>query len=567
MKSQRNIARLLFGLTLTLVGLMSWNTLLIHLPERAVQAATRAKVTEPTGQPVSRAAANGRIAFVSLVNSIDGNNTRSDIYTMEADSSDRKQLTFSPMDSESEPVWSPDGTKIAFSRWNINSRFVEIFVMNADGSDQRRLTQSREDHSPSWSPDGTKIAFWGTFEGGGCEIFVMNADGSDQRAVGSGFGVAWSPDGLKLAVADSGYLGIYLINVDGSNRTQITQPPDVWSGDWDPAWSPDGSKITFTRGADCFFGDCDNQHLWVVNADGSNATQLTDVLAYDSAWSPDGTKIIFAKGQNCFNNYNCVDLFVMNPDGSGLTNITNTPDRLEYSPSWQPISSSACTNPIDCAAFIRAANAASYSTVALAPDSIASIFGSNLATSEKPAETTTLPTSLAGTTVNVIDSANVERLAPLFYVSPRQINLLIPPGTAPGKARLLVTAGDGALALGEIMIQSVSPGLFAANADGAGAGAAYVVRVKADGTQIYEQILQLDAGLGRYVAIPIDLGPAGETVFLVMHGTGVRGAAHGTVRAQIGGGGSSGELRRTAARLRRARSAQSDDSAFARRAP
>ncbi len=84
---------------------------------------------------------------------------------MEADGSDRKQLTFSPLDIESEPVWSPDGTKIAFARWNINSRFVEIFVMNADGSDQRRLTQSREDHSPSWSPDGTKIAFWRTFQG------------------------------------------------------------------------------------------------------------------------------------------------------------------------------------------------------------------------------------------------------------------------------------------------------------------------------------------------------------------------------------------------------------------
>ncbi len=81
----------------------------------------------------------------------------------------------------------------------------------------------------------------------------MNADGSDQRAVGSGFGVAWSPDGLKLAVADSGYLAIYLINVDGSNRTQITQPPDEWSGDWGPAWSPDGSKITFTRGIRLLF--------------------------------------------------------------------------------------------------------------------------------------------------------------------------------------------------------------------------------------------------------------------------------------------------------------------------
>ncbi len=305
----------------------------------------------------------------------------------------------------------------------------------------------------------------------------------------------------------------------------------------------------------------------MVNADGSNPTQLVAENHDNAAWSPDGTKIIFAKGQNCFNNYNCLDLFVMNPDGSGLTNITNTPDRQEYSPSWQPISSSACTNPIDCAdLFIRAANAASYSTVALAPDSIAAIFGSNLATSEMPAETTTLPTSLAGTTVKVIDSANVERLAPLFYVSPRQINLLIPPGTAPGKARLLVTAGDGALALGEIMILSVSPGLFAANADGAGAAAAYVVRVKADGTQIYEQNLAAGRRAGalcRHTNRP-RAGRRDGVPGDVWDGSAGRGArdSQGADR----GGGSSGELRRTAARLRRARSAQSDDSAFARRA-
>jgi hypothetical protein len=82
MKSQRNIARQFFGLTLTLVGLMSWNTLPIHLSERTVQAATRARVTEPTGPAVSRAVANGRVAFVSYEGG-----ARSDIYTMEADGS------------------------------------------------------------------------------------------------------------------------------------------------------------------------------------------------------------------------------------------------------------------------------------------------------------------------------------------------------------------------------------------------------------------------------------------------------------------------------------------------
>src|SRR5439155_11574595 len=155
---------------------------------------------------------------------------------------------------------------------------------------QRRLTGS-DYSSPTWSPDGTKIAFWN-----GRGIFVMNADGSDERAVASNFHhPAWSPDGLKLAVTNYYFGGnaIYLINVDGSNRTQITQPTDLYrDADYEPAWSPDGSKITFTRGTDCF-GGCETEHLWVVNADGSNPTKLTDTLANTHAWSPDGTKIVF----------------------------------------------------------------------------------------------------------------------------------------------------------------------------------------------------------------------------------------------------------------------------------
>src|SRR5262249_54257914 len=107
-------------------------------------------------------------------------------------------------------------------------------------------------------------------------------------------------------------------------------------------WSPDGSKITFARAGGCFWDLCSTQDLWVVNADGSNPTKLAD-RAGGAAWSPDGTKIIFGKSVNFAQS----DIYTMNPDGSGLTNVTNTNGKDESSPSWQPLSLPTVVNPID----------------------------------------------------------------------------------------------------------------------------------------------------------------------------------------------------------------------------
>ena len=177
----------------------------------------------------------------------------------------------------------------------------------------------------------------------------MNADGSDQRAIFQGaFNFpAWSPDGSKL-VGSIGYDGLVLLDIDGGNLTRVTQPPTpfdpaTYFADMDPAWSPDGSKIVFPRFVDCDISDCYTALFYVINPDGSNLTELTrqNNLGYSPAWSPDGRKIVF--GGN--------DLYVIDADGGGLTNITNTSGRVEFSPSWQALSLPTSVNPIDEAQF------------------------------------------------------------------------------------------------------------------------------------------------------------------------------------------------------------------------
>lgn len=181
-------------------------------------------------------------------------------------------------------------------------------------------------------------------------------------------------------------------------------------------------------------------------------------------------------------------------------------------------------------------SAASFSSNRLAPNSIATAFGSRLATKTQAATSLPLPTSLTGASLVVKDSFGIDRNAQLFFVSPTQTNFLVPEGTATGQASVIATSSDNTLSVTNIEISNVAPALFTADATGKGLTVAVVQRVKANGAISYESIARFEPALGKFVPIPIDLSLPTDQVFLVLFATGVRNRSSLTaVTAKLGG--------------------------------
>ena len=181
---------------------------------------------------------------------------------------------------------------------------------------------------------------------------------------------------------------------------------------------------------------------------------------------------------------------------------------------------------------VATVSAASFDRIApVAPESIVSAFGANFASRLEIAATVPLPVQLGGTTVAVNG-----QLAQLFFVSPAQVNFLIPRGIQQGEASIVISAPDGRVSRGVIRVANVSPALFSANADGKGVAAAVLLRVKANGAVSYEPISRYDASQRQHLPIPIDPGDATDRLFVGLFGTGLRGRQDlNSVTARIGG--------------------------------
>jgi Tol biopolymer transport system component len=230
-----------------------------------------------------------------------------------------------------DPVWSPDGTKIAFYGYPRGAvrggANYDVYVMNADGSGVTNLTTSPADvaswfsqGSPKWSPDTTRIAYDGD-DG----LYVMNVDGSDQTKIAAGQDASWSPDGTRIAFEGAGG-AIWSVAPDGSGLVQLTSGVGF---DGFPAYSPDGAKIAY------YHGQSNDRAIFVMNADGSNQTRVADFQADTMGrpvWSPDGSMLAF----DLYFTDQTWDIYAVNSDGSGLANLAGDLNRDETDPVWAP---------------------------------------------------------------------------------------------------------------------------------------------------------------------------------------------------------------------------------------
>jgi TolB protein len=288
---------------------------------------------------------NGKIAYESYR---DGD---VDIWTMSPNGRHQTNLTHASGAIDASARWSADGRKIVFMSNRVTAADpspgdFEIFVMDADGSDQRQVTfNSIDDFEPAWSPDGDRIVFERIFADFDADLFTIRANGTGELNVTDSPGVmdreaAWSPDGREIAFSIGGNAGrergdIATIRPDGAHLRRLTfTDADEGSAapaidEESPAWTPDGRRIAFTSDSGALGRQFD---VYAINRDGGHPTRLTFAECGAPAWSPDGRKLACGSSRTGDS-----EVWTMRFDGSRPRNRTQSPLSQDGFPDWQPL--------------------------------------------------------------------------------------------------------------------------------------------------------------------------------------------------------------------------------------
>ncbi|MGH2572718.1 MAG: TolB family protein [Actinomycetota bacterium] len=284
---------------------------------------------EPDRTASGTSVRNGKIAFLSD-RAAGADPDAQDIYTVDPATGEISRVTQVSMYS-SELSWSPDGTRIVFDI-GIAKGEGEIVIVGADGTGMATVTTFDDPQGPAWSPDGDRIAFYPGNPGSPpIAIHLVDVVGGHPVQVTHpgvdciDLSPAWSPDGAEIAFVRqcnpdeaSETNELIVVRADGSGARVLT---DLGPGSLFLSWSPDGRTIAFAR----------EGRISTIQVDGTGLRQLTTAGDGNPVWSPDGSKIAFDSSRDGNS-----EIYVMNADGTGQTNVTNH-SANDFSPAWQPV--------------------------------------------------------------------------------------------------------------------------------------------------------------------------------------------------------------------------------------